>query len=752
MKKPYILFIIICLSNTLFAQQISLKDTLKIKEVIISASRWEQEVKSVPARVLGIGAKENQLQNQQNTADMLQNTGQIFVQKSQTGGGSTILRGFEASRISLVIDGVRMNNAIYRLGHLQDVITVDQSMLEKTEVLFGPSSTMYGSDALGGVIHFYTKNPQLNSLGGNAYVRISSANMEKTGHIDFNLSKGKFASLTSITYSDFGDLTVGGDFDKKYGNWGKCLAYVTRENGADAVHANYHPTVMKNSGYKQYDLMEKILFKQSEKISHIVNLQYSNNDGNVPRYDRLLLISGSNPNWAENCYGPQKRFFAAYTLDVSGKTLISDDAKLIISMQDIDQIRISRKLNSNKRTSNIENARIYSVNLDLNKNIGEKTNLYYGIEYIFNDITSKASSTNMSTGAITWNKDDNTIVTRFADGGSQWNSIALYAQVNRELSPIFSLMGGLRVSSVSLTSKYNDASAYPETTVKSSAMAPSGNLGLVVNLASHTKISLLGSTGFRAPNVEDMTAFAPASGNTARVPNENLKPEYAYNAELNLVQKIGAGIKLEGGVYYCMLNNAMVVRDTKYKGSDSVNVNGNMYKAQSIQNADFGNIYGGYVAAKIDLCEAFALNFSLNGTYGKYTVTLSSANGLSDTLVPMDHIPPVFGKIGINYKKDNFQAEAFSRFSAAKNLSDYSPSGEDNLNQTANMGTDSDGNTIYSGTPSWYTLNLRLSYEVCKGFSVNTGVENILDAHYRQFASGISASGRNIYLSLRTNF
>ena len=600
MKKPYILFIIICLSNTLFAQQISLKDTLKIKEVIISASRWEQEVKSVPARVLGIGAKENQLQNQQNTADMLQNTGQIFVQKSQTGGGSTILRGFEASRISLVIDGVRMNNAIYRLGHLQDVITVDQSMLEKTEVLFGPSSTMYGSDALGGVIHFYTKNPQLNSLGGNAYVRISSANMEKTGHIDFNLSKGKFASLTSITYSDFGDLTVGGDFDKKYGNWGKCLAYVTRENGADAVHANYHPTVMKNSGYKQYDLMEKILFKQSEKISHIVNLQYSNNDGNVPRYDRLLLISGSNPNWAENCYGPQKRFFAAYTLDVSGKTLISDDAKLIISMQDIDQIRISRKLNSNKRTSNIENARIYSVNLDLNKNIGEKTNLYYGIEYIFNDITSKASSTNMSTGAITWNKDDNTIVTRFADGGSQWNSIALYAQVNRELSPIFSLMGGLRVSSVSLTSKYNDASAYPETTVKSSAMAPSGNLGLVVNLASHTKISLLGSTGFRAPNVEDMTAFAPASGNTARVPNENLKPEYAYNAELNLVQKIGDGIKLEGGVYYCMLNNAMVVRDTKYKGSDSVNVNGNMYKAQSIQNADFGNIYGGYVAAKID--------------------------------------------------------------------------------------------------------------------------------------------------------
>ena len=87
----------------------------------------------------------------------------MFVQKSQQGGSSPVIRGFEASRVLLVVDGIRMNNAIYRAGHLQNVITVDQNMLERVEVLYGPASTLYGSDALGGVIHLRTKQPLLST-------------------------------------------------------------------------------------------------------------------------------------------------------------------------------------------------------------------------------------------------------------------------------------------------------------------------------------------------------------------------------------------------------------------------------------------------------------------------------------------------------------------------------------------------------------------------------------------------------------
>ncbi|MBN2668858.1 MAG: TonB-dependent receptor [Bacteroidales bacterium] len=755
MRKLYIPLLGIVMALNLYSQNSEPIDTskvIKLEDVVVSASRWEEPIKNVPARVVGITAKDNAFQNQQTTADMISNTGQIFVQKSQLGGGSTVLRGFEASRVLLVIDGVRMNNAIYRGGHLQDIITIDQSMLEKTEVLFGPSSTLYGSDALGGVIHFYTKMPQLDKIGTGAFVRYSSANNEKTGHLEFNIGKKKWASLTSVTFSNFGDLHVGNNFDAKYGDWGKDLYYVTREGNRDSVHVNDKPNVMVGSGYMQYDLMEKLLFKQSNKISHVLNIQLSNNIGEVPRYDRLLQISGGKPKYAENGYGPQKRFFASYTLDLSNKNALYDDAKVILSTQDVDQIRIGRNLNKDIRTTNLDNVKIYALNADLTKKMSEKFNLYYGAEAVYNIVNSKAKETDIVTGVTTWNSDDASIETRFADGGSTWTSLALYAQGNYSLSEIISLTGGLRFSSISMTNKYNDATLYPVTTVTTNQMAPSGSLGLVANLESKTKLSVLGSTGFRSPNVEDMTSFTPAAGSTARVPNPDLKPEYAYNAEFNVSQVIGNAAKVEAGIYYTMLKNAMIVRDTKYNGSDSVEVNGILYKAQSIQNANFGNVYGWYFAAKWKLIDALFLDATLNATYGDYTLTQGASDGIGDTIVPMDHIPPMFGKFGLTYQKTKYQVEVFVRFSAAKKLEDYSPSGEDNLTQTPYLGDDADGNPIYEGTPSWYTLNFRAAYQINKHFGINAGVENILDTHYRQFASGISAPGRNIYLSLRANF
>ncbi len=97
-------------------------------------------------------------------ADLLAMTPGVRIQKSQGGGGSPVLRGFEDNRVLLVVDGVRMNNAIYRSGHLQNAITIDPNTIERVEVVFGSSSVGYGSDALGGVIHYYTKSPQLNRV------------------------------------------------------------------------------------------------------------------------------------------------------------------------------------------------------------------------------------------------------------------------------------------------------------------------------------------------------------------------------------------------------------------------------------------------------------------------------------------------------------------------------------------------------------------------------------------------------------
>ena len=109
-----------------------------------------------------IKQKDIKFLSQPTSAELLQSSGQVLVQKSQLGGGSPILRGFEANKVLLVVDGIRMNNAIYRGGHLQNIISIDNSMLEKVEVIYGPGSVVYGSDALGGVIHFHTLTPPVS--------------------------------------------------------------------------------------------------------------------------------------------------------------------------------------------------------------------------------------------------------------------------------------------------------------------------------------------------------------------------------------------------------------------------------------------------------------------------------------------------------------------------------------------------------------------------------------------------------------
>ena len=132
-----------------------------LNEVVVYANKFAEKFKRV-AQTVDVLKSREQLNYQTNTADVLINSGKLFVQKSQQGGGSPVIRGFEASRILLMVDGVRMNNAIYRAGHLQNIISIDNMVLDRVEVLYGPSSTIYGSDALGGVVNMFTKNPVLS--------------------------------------------------------------------------------------------------------------------------------------------------------------------------------------------------------------------------------------------------------------------------------------------------------------------------------------------------------------------------------------------------------------------------------------------------------------------------------------------------------------------------------------------------------------------------------------------------------------
>jgi TolB-like protein/Tfp pilus assembly protein PilF len=168
------------------------EENISLDEIIVSANRWEDNKIENPYRIEKISLEEVSFQNPQTSADMIGANDYIYIQKSQLAGGSPTLRGFAANRVMIVVDGVRMNNAIFRTGNLKNIISIDASSLESTEILFGPGAVMYGSDAIGGVMSFHTLEAKLSDgekplIKGSAFGRFSSGSIEKSGHFDLNL-------------------------------------------------------------------------------------------------------------------------------------------------------------------------------------------------------------------------------------------------------------------------------------------------------------------------------------------------------------------------------------------------------------------------------------------------------------------------------------------------------------------------------------------------------------------------------------
>lgn len=706
--------------------------SVNLDEIVLSANRKSEHKIDVPYSIEIIKQKDIEFTNPATSGDLLSNTGQVFVQRSQAGGGSPSLRGFEANKVLLVIDGVRMNNAIYRGGHLQDVMTIDPNMLERTEVVFGPSSTIYGSDALGGVMHFYTKNAQFSTdekmlVKANAMVRYASAAQEKTSHLDFNLGWKKIASMTNITFSDFGDVRSGSNKLTGYTNVWDRNYYQDRINGRDTMIKNSDNNVQKGSGYSQVDIMQRFNIKTGQYMVHNLNFQYGASSF-LPRYDRLNGDYKSGKfKFAENGYGPQKRLLAAYTLNYDGKTTISDNVKVILAYQKIDQDRITRNFQSLNRKTQQEDVTVLSANVDAFKLIKEKHEVRYGLEFTHNDVQSKASLKNISTTIET------AADTRYAGGGSTMTTFAAYASHAWEVSKQFVITDGVRYTNTSLSSKFTDTTffKFPFTTANQKNQALTGNIGFTWKLDNDYKVSILSNTGFRSPNVDDMSKVFESSTYVV-VPNPTLKPEYTYNFEMGISKVLQGKYKFDLTGFYTNLTNALVVADFKLDGKDSAMYNGSMTKVKATQNADNAYIYGVSAGVQFDFNERVSFKSVLNYTYGRYI----SSN--LDTVIPLDHIAPLFGQTSLTYKAKGFDGEFFIKYNGKKSLADYSPSGEDNL-QYATV----------NGMPAWFTLNIRVGANLTKNLRLNAACENLTDNRYRAFASGINAPGRNFIISLR---
>lgn len=735
--KKIIFYAVVLLPFLGFSQTAQDTTATELNEVVIS-NKVPKKYTQLPNQVEVITAKQIDFQNFQSTAEMLSNSGSLFVQKSQQGGGSPVIRGFEASRVLITVDGVRMNNLIFRAGHLQNVITVDENMLENVGVFYGPSSTLFGSDALGGAVAMTTKDAKFldqahNKLTGGVNTRYSSVNEEKSAALYLNYATSKFASMTFFSFNDFGDLKMGKEPNHNGDYFGERPNYVSTVGGVDQLNVNSDQYTQVGSAYKQYNFMQKFAYKTNSGYLHGLNLQYSTTS-DINRYDRLTETAGSGLRFAQWYYGPQDRLLAIYSLQKE-KAFLNSDLKINVAYQNVKESRHNRRFGNYNLQHNEENVDMFSVSLDLDKKF-TKGELFYGFESYYEILKSTAYANNINTGVVT------DINTRYPNGDNNMMRNDLYVSYNEKMSDKTFWNVGARAGYTTLKSTIADNSVFslPFNSISQGNFTYSGTLGITHNTSKNFALKGNIATGFRAPNIDDLAkVFESKAGSSSSlgiliVPNEDLKPEKTITGDLGIViQSDSKRIKLESTYFYTRMYDAIVTDDFTYNGQSIVNYNG--FDAQVKANQNKGKAFVTGFSTNVSAYIISDLLFSANFNYTLGRVVEDGSQR------PLDHIAPYFGKVGLTYTFNKLNLEGYMLYNGKKDIKDYSTSGEDNAQYAP-----------ANGMPAWETYNFKAGFQVLKGGTLFAGVENILDTQYRVFASGINAPGRNFYGGIKYTF
>ncbi len=701
-------------------------------DIVVISHRWAEDQLKIPSRITKINMKDAELLAPQTSADLLESSGYVFVQKSQLAGGSPQLRGFGTNRVLISVDGVRMNNAIFRAGNLQNVISLDANSLDGVEVMFGPGAVIYGSDAIGGVMSFSTKNARFSQDSVKGFypthfaTRYSSASNEIMTHADVNIGLKKWAFFTSMTFSRYGDLRAGRN------GYAAFLrpTFQQRIDGVDSTLVNTDPSLQIGSGFSQMNIMQKVKYQASKNWVLDYSFIYSATT-DAPRYDRLILdVNGDgNLDNAEWYYGPQKWMMHKFGAVHSREKGIYDNMRVTLAYQEFQESRHDRKTGSSRIRRQLESVDALSLNVDIDKEIHPKFSLFYGMEAVGNLIGSTAFREDIFTG-------EQTITNSRYPNNSKWMTAGAYVSGNLKLSEKWLLNGGLRFSFYAIQADFDTTLfPFPVASTRNQNRALNGSVGLVFNPSTRFQIYLNAATGYRAPNIDDLGKVFDSEPGSVVVPNVNLKPEYAVNGEIGFVTSVLKRVKLDGVVYYTYMKDAMARANFLFNGQDSIIYEGDFSKVQAIQNVSNAWVYGVQAGLEIDLAKGLSLRSTISYQKGQ------EFNIDSVRYFPKDHVAPTFGRTSITYKTRRFKVDASVAYQAKVLNVDLPITESPYL-----YALDENGLPF---VPSWYTLNVKAAFFFNKHLSMSGGIENITNQLYRTSGSGISASGRNFSLGLK---
>jgi outer membrane receptor protein involved in Fe transport len=540
-------------------------DTLA--NVVVSASRQQISTLKTPYSVSVFQQKDIEKLAARATPDMLSNIPGVFIQKTNLGGGSAFVRGLTGNQTLLIIDGIRFNNSTFRYGPNQYLNTIDPSIISKIELLKGSGSVQYGSDALTGVVNFFTLQPEFmaqKTFGGQLSARVATEGMELSEEIKMTYASENTGIVFVGANKQFSDMVRGGGLG-----------------------------LQRPTGYNEWDYFGKIR-QQLSKTWVLEGLIQTTQQTQVPVFHKVQL-----ENFKINKMDLQK-YQRGYLKAIGQyENPIFKKIELSVSQQtSIEQRKLQKNASTTLRAERDE-INTLGILADVQSQFSSTWSAHSGIDYFNDRINSTREDINLTNNSI---KALRGLYPNNA--GYQYQSV--YSIHHLDLDA-WQIETGLRF--------HQNVASLPDTTlgltqVKSSALVYS--LGVARAIAQGISLYANTSSGFRAPNMDDLGSLGIVDFRY-ELPAFDLKPEYSQNYELGI--KISkAKFFQELTIFQTELENLI----TRIKTSKVIQ----SYPVYEKQNVDKAFLRGGEWSGRYELSNSVSAKANISYVYGQ-SVTLN---------------------------------------------------------------------------------------------------------------------------------
>ena len=593
------------LGALIFADAFAEQD--EIDEVLVMATRRTvsaQEIASGLTLVDGESVQQHKL-----VTDALDATVGVFLQQTTPGQGAAIIRGLKGSSILHLVDGIRLNNAIFRSAPTQYLALVPSSAVERIEVLRGTPASLYGSDAVGGVVQLITRIPEFNSVDteirGEVFAAYDSAELGRTLRGTVDAGTRKLVTSLSAEVMKTGDRRTG---------------------GGDRIAP---------SGYESRALRWLIGGNPDDDQSWLFDMHYLEQP-ETPRIDELVPGFGqTQPSSSEFLFAPNRRVFVHGKYS-RARGALGLDWNIDLAWQRIDDDRITRDFGATERRHENNRSDLYGLTVSGSR-VTESGSWIVGVDAYLDEVSSRRNEESLVDGQII------ALPPRFPDG-SEIERLAVFVNGEHAVAPRHQLSGGLRISHEDVSLPQTAASPAASVNVTDA----SGDIGWIFNATDSWQLVANSGFGFRAPNVFDLGTLGSRPGNRFNIPNTNLDSERVVQFDAGVRHRT-ARSQVELMVYTLNYDDritSVLTGAVTPEGRDVV---------QSVNAAD-STIHGFEAGADFEVNGSITASAVLNYSWGEQRVV-----GLPTE--PADRIPPLSGRLNIVYDPGgDFRIDGWLRF------------------------------------------------------------------------------------------